>query len=233
MPRIFKISNSEISAIQTLLNIPYLPLTSHFDSLTEDALYTAIQSLTDKRYLAKSPEGTYQLNHTLSFLFQASQDPYGIFKMEHSDGTNKILVFINDTIILFQEDAEGVDAMWLPHLPITVGFVANTLEPFMNCTSDGVATYGLQVFDSILNNFIQQGYQTLWTCTTQCKEDQLSNQKCLILSSGTEQVLMTIGKTDFCVSRPAKADLVNALTQMYAPIHGRAIKDGGILNDNV
>ena len=53
----------------------------------------------------------------------------------------------------------------------------------------------------------------------------------LILSNGEEQCMVIKNYSEITYFKPNKEDCVNSLTRIFAPIHGRAIQNGGILDD--
>lgn len=232
MPRVYDLANREIPVVQAFLNLSQLPLNQKWEKPEEEALKEAVSSLMNKQYLIATPEGKYQLDQMLAFIFTAAGNPHGIFKMQHSSGQDCVLAFVNDTIVLLQENDGGVEVMWLPYLPLAIGFVANMLEPFLNDTTGTTETYDTVETEQVINSLTDRNYELCWICSTQCSVESL-NAKCYILSNGAEQILITTQNASVCVSRPSKEDLVNSLTRMFAPIHGSAIKEGGIWDGNV
>ena len=232
MPSVYYLANGELPVVQAFLNLSQLPREQKREQPQKEDMQEIVSSLLKKEYLSMTPEGRYRLDESLAFILTAAGNAHGVFKMQRSGGKNCVLAFVNDTIVLLQEEDGGVEAMWLPHLPLAIGFVASTLEPFLNEFTGTAEVYDTPDAEQLLADFTDRNYELCWHCSAQCADEAL-NAACFILSNGAEQIMMTAQNGGVCVTRPSKEDMVNSLTRMFAPLHGSAMRIGGVLDGNV
>lgn len=229
MPVTFQLLKSELPALQGFLKLPKLPFGAKLSQVSEEAMLEAVTSLEKKKYLIRNENGTCTPDRTLALLLNVAARPYGSFTMTRHDDHRELLFFALDAIALFREDREAVEAIWLPFLPMAIGHVATVCEPYLNAFSGESRVCDSADLDEELERLQDQGFQEQWYCETQCTGAE--RQTCTVLSNDKVQVLLHQKGKVLTVSVPDKAAYVNTLTAMYAPIHGDAIKAGGLVNE--
>ncbi len=231
MPRFFTLTTSEVHFLQCFLELPSIHGMEAFSEPSRDNLLACVKSLAEKSYLLEDPQGGYYLDSTLNLLFRVASNPWGHFHMAGTD-TQCTIYFLNDCIAVCTCSESHTEFMWLPILPLAIGHIANLIGTFLNPHSEELLTVPGNEFDSLAEKFRQDGYQMVWDCTVHEAELPENDAGCCIMSNGHRQLLLCRQGEQAIASAPCKADLVNALTRMFAPVHGRAIRAGGELNGN-
>ncbi len=233
MKKFYNLTPEELSftmcftGTQKLPGIAFDPESFLDDNLVENAA----GSLKEKEYAVKSEEGKYKLDDGLSFLFYVLNNPYGYFVTEYENKRTDSLVFLNDSIVLLTSNEENFEIMWLPFLPYAIGHTANSLAPFMNENTSSV-TLTSDSYEAEVCRLTENGY------TNSCTFAAFSNEQGdyvphgAVLKNENEQIMLIEADGKLCAVKPDKADLVNTLTKLFAPIHSAAIKNSEVLNGN-
>jgi len=225
----FYISTDEMLFLQCFLEVASI---SGFDTtisekIDEKTISDSASSLLAKEYISNDENGII-IDEELEFFIKTAADAIGYFKLDNKNDEKSCIYFKADTIILIIERNEVYKIMWLPFLPLAVGYVAETISFFLNEKTHDIGLYSDDSYDTILSEYFNDGYKVEWEFES--VEKNFDYKKCVLLSDGNEQIMVILSDGFVAVTKPDMADLVNALTKMFAPIHGRAIRIGGVIN---
>lgn len=229
MPRGFLLTDREMLFLQSFLDISGLPYADTVTIPTEEELSECVKSLLSKSYLKKDEVGHYYLDETLTLLLRIAEKPWGSFVMESND-RKCVISFLQDCICIGTCQEATTELLWVPFLPLAIGHVANVIGTFLNEKTENALCVAGPHLDMFLEDYQKQGYTVQWkfyTCEAGAPDDVA---KGCVMSNSTKQLLLLESDAQTSAVFPAKADYVNALTKLFAPIHSRAIRAGGIID---
>lgn len=236
MSGIYKVSQSELQFIQIFEEIPVL---RGFESLevlkNEKVLLNAADQLQRKQYLLKNDQNEYYLDGELKFLLEIVKNAFGYFEIENcvkEKEIKEVIYFLNDSIVSIVQNGGNYEIMWIPVLPLVIGQMAGFLSPFLNAESKVYRQCFVDEWDAVMHDYSEKNYDKQWQFSA-VEQDAANGDQCCILSNGKKQVMLSSTGNILTISQPDKEDYINALTKMFAPIHGHAIAAGGMMDGRI
>jgi len=228
MATVFRVSLPEMLFLQGFAETLPLPWNTGPQHLGETEIRLCAESLEKKQYLLKSMDGEYELAEALDFLIRISAQASRFLVLE-GVGFKEAVYFEGDAIALFQQDMEGVDIVWIPVLPLLIGQFASVLSPFLNQQSDIPEKHPIEEYDLLRAGYEQNGFQQQWKFSSYDSLSAYNERQCALFTNGKEQIMFLPHKSTVELWKPCKADCINTLTAIFAPMHGQAIQEGGNL----
>lgn len=227
MARLYRATPSEFDFLLNFVEMPPPPWREGArEARTEEELSACAAALLEKRWLLRD-EGGCVLDDGLLFLLSAAKKASRIFVLEGAGHGKEAVYFEGDTIVLLQEEEDSAALMWIPVLPLLMGQLANALSPFLNEKSGPQASYPAGEYASLLTRYEDAGYAAQWRFYTRGGPGPSMEQPGLIFTDRREQVMLLPGPDSLTLLRPGKADCINTLTRIIAPLHGGAMAEGG------
>ncbi len=226
---IYRVNTKELRLLQLLGEIRFIPGFEITESLDEEAEKENVNMLLEKGYLNKNENGHIEFDSSLGFMLAVMRDPYGYFFLE---GNNKSIAvyFVSDTIVILDRTEDEYEFIWVPFLPYAIGAVANKLEVFMNTESDEEKIYDADNRAMVVTELTEKGFVRQWNVHVFSPLHDKNEDICEIYTDSTKQIMLKTKFGTLTSYAPAKADMVNSMTEIMAELHSKAIKESGIIN---
>lgn len=222
---VFRMTEQEFSFLRVFCEIPEL---AGFPDLSDPKMagdpQISIAGLESKGYLGRDEEGKYFLANELTFIMDAANKSITAFSAAGRDRT-LAGYFVGDTIILITKKKE-YEVMWLPNMPLLIGAVADFMGPYLNEKTSGGKEYSGDKADEMRKELLSSGWQKSWEVSVYTDGLKDADTFIEVYENVERQIEMMTKEKKLEVSEPDKADLVNSVTAIMAPLHADAIKRG-------
>lgn len=229
MAGIYRISEKELQFLlmftehHGLYGLKEFPLIN-----TKEEAEECVMSLCEKGYLSLNQKKECSIDSTLELLLAVAEKPYGYLLMEDLRRENvsakTAVYFLDDVIGIIDQRDEEYELLWLPHLPLAIGEVANIHSPFLNEKTELLHELISDDDKSRMDNYLKAGFVWQWELWGNQLEDEEKKCSFFILSNGKEQVMIKEMNGKTVVNKPDKAAYVNAITEWMIYVHGKAIR---------
>jgi hypothetical protein len=222
---LYQLTENEFAFLRMFCELPGLPgFPDMQEPIPADRSLEAVHSLEEKGYLEKDEEGKYALGEELSFLMICMKNASSAFSVTMKDKAMSSY-FLEDVIVLLQK-TQDYELLWLPHLPLLIGAIAEFLQPFINRETTGQMTCPADQLASVRERLLAEGCTKLWELSFYEGGDRDSSREMELYGDSRRQVHLRRDGETLYLSEPDKADLVNSITNVIARLHAQSILGG-------